>query len=122
VFDCQVVYESRAYVGLDQRAASTAAPDDFADRLEPDLLAHVLTVTERFVPPGRTRRSLFNERGSYLPYSTVWMVFTDASNRRWQRSRTGRLSRLVESSTQPPRSRKDYMLAWIAGELDHLDY
>jgi hypothetical protein len=73
------------------------------------------------LPPERTRRPLWDLQGADLPHANVWMLFTDASNQRWQRSHTGRLSRLVERSTQPRRSRKDFMNAWIAGELDHLD-
>jgi hypothetical protein len=46
------------------------------------------------------------------------MSFTDAAGRRWKRYPDGRL---VEPNRQR-RSRKDYMNAWIAGELDHLDY
>jgi hypothetical protein len=46
------------------------------------------------------------------------MSFTDAAGRRWKRYPDGRL---VEPNRQQ-RSRKDYMNAWIAGELEHLDY
>jgi hypothetical protein len=49
------------------------------------------------LPPGRTQRPQWDLRGSDLPYSHVWMLFTDANNQRWQRSHTGRLSRLVDS-------------------------
>jgi hypothetical protein len=104
VFDCQV------HVDLDP-----AAPRTFKDG------SRRLTLTERMLPPGHTRRPL-SLPGADLPHARTWMVFTDASNQRWQRSHTGRLSRLVEPSALPRRSRKDYMNAWIAGEPDRLDY
>jgi hypothetical protein len=104
VFDCQV------HVELD-RASKRSLPGG----------QRQLTFTEHMVPPGQTKHEL-GLNGSDLSDLSAWMVFTDANNQRWQRSRTGRLSRLVKSSTQLRRSRKDYMNAWIAGELDHLDY
>lgn len=73
------------------------------------------------LPPGRTRRPLWELPGSDLPHASGWMVFTDASNQRWQRSHTGRLSRLVDPSTQPRRSVKDRLDAWAKGEMDELD-
>jgi hypothetical protein len=48
----------------------------------------------------------------------VSISFTDAAGRRWKRYPDGRL---VELGRQR-RSRKDFMNAWIAGELDRLDY
>jgi hypothetical protein len=47
------------------------------------------------------------------------LSFTDAAGRRWTRYPDGRL---VPSDRPRRRSRKDYMNAWIAGELDQLDY
>jgi hypothetical protein len=105
VFDCRV------HVDIDPTRASAKAPDG----------RRRLRLTERMLPPGRTSRSL-DLSGEDLLRTNVWMVFTDASNQRWQRSHTGRLSRLMDRSALPRRSRKDYMNAWIAGELDHLDY
>lgn len=104
VFDCRV------HVDLDPAASRT-----FQDG------SRRLTLTERMLPSGHSRRSL-GLPGADLPYANVWMVFTDGNNRRWQRSHTGRLSRLVDPFTRPRRSRKDFMNAWIAGELDRLDY
>jgi hypothetical protein len=80
VFDCRV------QVDLDPRQASTAGPDS----------NWRLVLTERMLPPGRTPRPLWELPGRDLPHANVWMVFTDANNQRWQRSHTGRLSRLVD--------------------------
>ena len=49
----------------------------------------------------------------------IRLSFTDAAGRRWTRYPDGRL---VEPNRPRRRSRKDYMNAWIAGELDDLDY
>jgi hypothetical protein len=48
----------------------------------------------------------------------IGLYFTDAAGRSWKRDPDGRLVELGRRR----RSRKDYMNAWIAGELDHLDY
>jgi hypothetical protein len=68
------------------------------------------------LPPGRHRGRVTRE--AYLP-GPITLSFTDAAGRRWKRYRDGRL---VELGRQRRRSRKDYMNAWIANELDHLDY
>jgi hypothetical protein len=49
----------------------------------------------------------------------VALSFTDSQGRRWKRLPDGTLTEITK---RPRRSRKDYMNAWIAGELDHLDY
>lgn len=70
------------------------------------------------VSPGET----FNV--SLMPgrYPTKRLVlgfsFTDSQGRRWKRLPDGTL---IELAKQQWRSRKDYMHAWIAGELDRLD-
>jgi hypothetical protein len=51
--------------------------------------------------------------------AAIELSFTDAAGRRWIRYPDGRL---VERDRPRRRSRKDYMNAWIAGELDDLDY
>jgi hypothetical protein len=87
VFDCQV------HVDLDP-----AAPERFElDPAAPETFVSLrrFTLTERMLPPGRTRRPL-RVGAANLPHANVWMVFTDASNRRWQRGRSGRLSRMVD--------------------------
>jgi hypothetical protein len=78
VFDCQVHVEL----------------DAFAPRMFP-YGSRRSTLTERMLPPGRTRRPL-SLPGDDLPHASIWMAFTDASNRRWQRGRSGRLSRMVD--------------------------
>jgi hypothetical protein len=85
VFDCRI------QVDLDPPVTVTTTPD----------ATWRLTLTERMLPPGQTRRPLWDLHESDLPYAYVWMVFTDASNRRWQRSHTGRLSRLVDAAERP---------------------
>jgi hypothetical protein len=85
VFDCRV------QVDLEPPVTVTTTPDD----------TWRFTLTERMLPPGQTRRRLRDLRESDLPDAYVWMVFTDASNRRWQRSHTGRLSRLAEAAKRP---------------------
>jgi len=103
VFDC------RLHVDLDP-----AAPRTFrAGRRQ-------LTLTERMLPPGQTRRPL-SLPGADLPHANAWMVFTDTSNQRWQRGHTGRLSRLVES-TQQRRSVKDRLDTYARGQAEDLDY
>jgi hypothetical protein len=47
------------------------------------------------------------------------LSFTDSQGRRWKRVPDGSLT---EVTKRPRRSRKDYMNAWIAGEVDQLDY
>lgn len=67
------------------------------------------------LPPG-----LEDELGRYPhPPGPITLSFTDAAGRRWTRYPDGRL---VEPNRPRRRSRKDYMNAWIAGELDDLDY
>jgi hypothetical protein len=68
------------------------------------------------LPPGRHPGPATTE--TYLP-GPIRLSFTDAAGRRWTRYPNGRL---VERDRPRHRSRKDYMNAWIAGELDHLDY
>jgi hypothetical protein len=51
--------------------------------------------------------------------AAIELSFTDAAGRRWTRYPDGRL---VELDRPRRRSRKDYMNAWIAGELRDLDY
>jgi hypothetical protein len=82
VFDCQV------RVDLDP-----AAPRTFMDG------SRRFPLTERMLPPGQTRRPL-DHPGADLPHASVWMVFTDTSNRRWQRGHSGRLSRVVDRSEE----------------------
>jgi len=68
------------------------------------------------MPPGQEQTRL-----QVVPYrpGPVTLTFTDAVGRRWKRYPDGRL---VEPDRPRGRSRKDYINAWIAGELDHLDY
>jgi hypothetical protein len=80
VFDCRV------HVDLDPTVAASSAPDGSWRH----------TVTERMLPPGQTRLPLWEQPGEDLPYASAWMVFTDASNRRWQRGHSGRLSQMVD--------------------------
>jgi hypothetical protein len=47
------------------------------------------------------------------------LLVTDAAGRRWNRYPDGRL---VEPDRPRRRSRKDFYNAWIAGEVDQLDY
>jgi len=49
----------------------------------------------------------------------IRLSFTDAAGRRWTRYPDGQL---VQRDRPRHRSRKDYMNAWIAGELDYSDY
>ena len=86
VFDCRIQVE------LEPPVTVTTTPGGAAWQL---------TLTERMLPPGQTRRPLWDLHESDLPYTYVWMVFTDANNQRWQRSRTGRLSRLADAAERP---------------------
>jgi hypothetical protein len=52
-------------------------------------------------------------------YVAMGLSFTDSQGRRWKRLPNGTLT---EVTKRQRRSRKDYMNAWIAGELDDLDY
>jgi hypothetical protein len=52
-------------------------------------------------------------------YVTLGLSFTDSQGRRWKRLPDGTLTEVTKRTR---RSRKDYYNAWIAGELDHLDY
>jgi hypothetical protein len=67
----------------------------------------------------------FEIKGALLPNSVFpdWHVvigfsFTDSQGRRWKRLPFGSL---IEVTKRRRRSRKDFMNAWIADELDHLD-
>jgi hypothetical protein len=87
VFDCQV------HVELD-----VTAPDRFELDLKAPETFHShrqQLLTEQMLPPGRTRRPL-SLPGANLPHASAWMVFTDASNRRWQRGHSGKLSQMVD--------------------------
>ncbi len=77
-------------------------------------------VSRPILPPGEASEGSFpmflgGERTGLVP-GPVGISFTDAAGRRWKRYPDGRL---IEPGRQR-RSRKDYMNAWIAGELDHL--
>lgn len=52
-------------------------------------------------------------------YVVLGLSFTDNQGRRWKRLPNGTL---IEVTKGPRRSRKDYYNAWIAGELQDLDY
>jgi hypothetical protein len=68
------------------------------------------------LPPGRHPGPATTEE---YPPGPITLSFTDAAGRRWKRYPDGRL---VEPDRPRRRSRKEYMNAWIAGELDRLDY
>ena len=69
------------------------------------------------IGPGEVE--IFSFPVSRVESGPLTLSFTDAAGRRWKRYPDGRL---VELSRQRRRSRKDFMNAWIAGELDCLDY
>jgi hypothetical protein len=69
--------------------------------------------TSEILPPGKDWQTYFDPRSRIVP-GPVSMSFTDAAGRRWTRYPDGRL---VEPDRPQRRSRKDYMNAWIAGEL-----
>jgi hypothetical protein len=75
------------------------------------------------LPPGQKEEGRFPMIMSILHTGIgpgpVGISFTDAAGRRWKRYPDGRL---VELNRPLRRSRKDYMNAWIAGEVDQLDY
>jgi hypothetical protein len=52
--------------------------------------------------------------------ASLGLSFTDSQGRRWKRIPV--TGALIEVTKRPRRSRKDYMNAWIAGEVDQLDY
>jgi hypothetical protein len=91
VFDCQV------HVDLDPSAPTRATAPSWGWRL---------TLTERMIPPGRTRRPVWELPGDDLPHTSAWMVFTDTNNQRWQREHSGRLSRVVDRRERPSRPRR----------------
>jgi hypothetical protein len=78
-----------------------------------------VTISESwdFLPPGE-----YGERELRLvtyPPGPITLTFTDAAGRRWKRFHGGRL---VEPDRPRRRSRKDELNAWIAGQVDQLDY
>jgi hypothetical protein len=101
------IYDCRVHLELDPAGTGTFWNGD-----------RRLTLAERVVPPGRIQYPL---RLSHAdpPDVSAWMIFTDAAGRRWERHPDGRL---VEPDRPRRRSRKDFMNAWIAGEIDQLDY
>jgi hypothetical protein len=101
------VYDCRVHIELDPGASGKLVSGDRQYSLE-----------ERTLPPGRTQRSVSFPREDLPPASTR-MSFRDAAGRRWTRYPDGRL---VEPDRPRHRSRKDYMNAWIARELDELNY
>jgi hypothetical protein len=66
-------------------------------------------------------------REFYPSYNWEWwtwkvalgLSFTDSLGRRWKRLPNGKLTEITKRLR---RSRKDFYNAWIAGELEHLDY
>jgi hypothetical protein len=78
------------------------------------------TVVENLgiLPPSEDWRKYFDPRSRTMP-GPVGISFTDAAGHRWKRLPNGTLT---ETTRRRRRSRKDYMNAWIAGELDHLHY
>jgi hypothetical protein len=69
--------------------------------------------------PGDTGEVLIDDP-TFSPRDVViGLSFTDSQGRRWKRLPNGTLT---EVTKQPRRSRKDYYNAWIAKELDQLDY
>jgi hypothetical protein len=68
-----------------------------------------------YLPPEERSKESSGSVGRPGP---ITLSFTDAAGRRWTRYPDGRL---VEHGRHR-RSRKDDMNAWIAGELEHLDY
>jgi hypothetical protein len=68
------------------------------------------------LPPGGPIK-VFIDFHSSAPV-VLGLTFTDSQGRRWRR--VG--GTLTEVTSRRRRSRKDYMNAWIAGELDDLDY
>jgi hypothetical protein len=69
--------------------------------------------------PGETSEFIINDPDFRLRDVVIGLSFTDSQGRRWKRLPNGTLT---EVTKRPRRSRKDYMNAWIAGELDELDY
>jgi hypothetical protein len=78
-----------------------------------------VTMNRAVLPPGK-------ELEEWVPWEflpsdqpPLGISFTDNRGRRWRRLPKGEL---IEATKGRRRSRKDYMNAWIAGELDCLDY
>ena len=109
------VYDCRVHLELGPEATGSFWKA-VAGRFQPG--ERRLTLTDRTLPPGRIQHSLSLGRAD-LPHVSTWMTFTDAAGRRWTRHPDGRL---VEPDRPRRRSRKDSYNAWIAGELDQLDY
>lgn len=78
-----------------------------------------ISLSEEILPPGEPVR--YPIPSGLLPhaYTSPGLSFTDSRDRRWKRYPKGRLE---EPGRSGPRSHKDYMNAWIVGELDRLDY
>jgi hypothetical protein len=98
----------------------TMAPPDSAYAADPEAgptEAGTLRYQRPVMAPGETFR---DERRMVpdLP-GHLGVSFTDAAGRRWKRYPDGRL---VEPGRPRRRSRKDYYNAWLAGELENLDY
>jgi hypothetical protein len=70
------------------------------------------------LPPGQPIEEFVPTE--FLPegFPALGLSFTDNRGRRWKRLPNGAL---IEVTRRQHRSRKDYMNAWIAGELEHLD-
>jgi hypothetical protein len=69
--------------------------------------------------PGETSEFVIDDPDFRPRDVVIGLSFTDSQGRRWKRLPNGTLT---EVTKRPRRSRKDYMNAWIAGELDSLDY
>jgi hypothetical protein len=97
---------------------TTAAPMDGRFASDPEAArgqAQVINYDWKNLLPGDSR-----EGGLPGPrFLAIGLSFTDSQGRRWKRLPNGTLT---EVTKRQRRSRKDYMNAWIAGELDHLDY
>jgi hypothetical protein len=98
----------------------TMAPPDSAHAADPEAgptEAGTLRYQRPVMAPGET----FRDEHPMVPDlpGHLGVSFTDAAGRRWKRYPDGRL---VEPGRPRRRSRKDYYNAWIAGELENLDY
>jgi hypothetical protein len=107
------IYAVRAIV---VRHSSPFSSDPEAALRQP---GNYIVSTWDLFPPLQTHSVLLSRRVFPNWHVTIGLSFTDSQGRRWKRLPNGTLTDVTKRRR---RSRKDYMNAWIAGELDHLDY
>jgi hypothetical protein len=99
-------------------AGSRFAADPEAARGQTDMI--VGGEYRQLLPQESRQQSIDDVEWTFATWALVLgLSFTDSRGLRWERSPDGSLT---EVTKRRRRSGKDYMNAWIAGEIDQLDY